>query len=392
MSEALLQPRRRAHAYRALSHPARGETSTVPRGGLTMLLGRNGAGKTTTLRTIMGLWQASSGRDPLRRPGHHDGLPPPISPEPGSPTCRKRWQSSPISPFARTSCWPPAADPSKPNRLDWILGLFPALERFWNLPAGNLSGGQKQMLAIARAIAEPRRLLLVDEPTKGLAPVMVRSMIEAFRRSESGRRDHPARRAEFFRRVSPRRPRGRRWMTDASCTRGPCASSSRIAICSSACSASAWTLTNDRYRNRATRTLADCVQDDWLPLPSRAGARWCWHSRFFGDLSSWVTLTVAGSRHGHDDLPHGLRPHARLRTDGRHQFRPRRLHLARRLRDADRARTSCRLGGGRFARGSISPCWRLCIGAAMAVTAAVGALFERVIVRPVYGSHSSRSS
>ena len=66
-------------------------------------------------------------------------------------------------------------------RLDWILGLFPALKRFWNLPAGNLSGGQKQMLAIARAIAEPRRLLLVDEPTKGLAPVMVRSMIEAFK-------------------------------------------------------------------------------------------------------------------------------------------------------------------------------------------------------------------
>jgi branched-chain amino acid transport system ATP-binding protein len=62
-----------------------------------------------------------------------------------------------------------------------MLGLFPALRRFWNLPAGNLSGGQKQMLAIARAIAEPRRLLLVDEPTKGLAPVMVRSMIEAFR-------------------------------------------------------------------------------------------------------------------------------------------------------------------------------------------------------------------
>jgi branched-chain amino acid transport system ATP-binding protein len=61
------------------------------------------------------------------------------------------------------------------------LGLFPALKRFWNLPAGNLSGGQKQMLAIARAIAEPRRLLLIDEPTKGLAPVMVRSMIEAFK-------------------------------------------------------------------------------------------------------------------------------------------------------------------------------------------------------------------
>jgi branched-chain amino acid transport system ATP-binding protein len=65
-------------------------------------------------------------------------------------------------------------------RLDWIFGLFPALKRFWNLPAGQLSGGQKQMLAISRAISEPRRLLLIDEPTKGLAPVIVRNMIDAF--------------------------------------------------------------------------------------------------------------------------------------------------------------------------------------------------------------------
>ena len=57
-----------------------------------------------------------------------------------------------------------------------------------------------------------------------------------------------------------------------------------------------------------------------------------------------------GPCHGHDDLPHGVRPDARLRPDGRHQFRPRRLHLARRLRDAPRARAACRLGDGRFAR------------------------------------------
>jgi branched-chain amino acid transport system ATP-binding protein len=68
-----------------------------------------------------------------------------------------------------------------PARLDWIFGLFPAMKRFWNGLAGNLSGGQKQMLAISRAIVEPRRLLLVDEPTKGLAPAIITNMIEAFR-------------------------------------------------------------------------------------------------------------------------------------------------------------------------------------------------------------------
>jgi branched-chain amino acid transport system ATP-binding protein len=66
-------------------------------------------------------------------------------------------------------------------RVDWICGFFPALKKFWHYPAGNLSGGQKQMVAIARAIVEPRKLLLVDEPTKGLAPAIVQSLMMAFR-------------------------------------------------------------------------------------------------------------------------------------------------------------------------------------------------------------------
>ena len=65
-------------------------------------------------------------------------------------------------------------------RLKWIFSLFPAVEKFWSYPAGKLSGGQKQMLAVARAVVEPRELLIIDEPSKGLAPAIVNNMIDAF--------------------------------------------------------------------------------------------------------------------------------------------------------------------------------------------------------------------
>jgi branched-chain amino acid transport system ATP-binding protein len=66
-------------------------------------------------------------------------------------------------------------------RLEWLFGLFPALKKFWLYPAGKLSGGQKQMLAIARAMVEPKQLLLIDEPSKGLAPAIVQNLIAALR-------------------------------------------------------------------------------------------------------------------------------------------------------------------------------------------------------------------
>jgi branched-chain amino acid transport system ATP-binding protein len=161
-------------------HILHGVSFGVPMGSLTMLLGRNGAGKTTTLRTIMGLWQASSGR--IR----FDGRDIAASATPDIARAGIAYVPESMGIFTDLTVrenivLAARSGPVDGARLDWMLGLFPALKRFWNLPAGNLSGGQKQMLAIARAIAEPRRLLLVDEPTKGLAPVMVRSMIEAFK-------------------------------------------------------------------------------------------------------------------------------------------------------------------------------------------------------------------
>jgi branched-chain amino acid transport system ATP-binding protein len=71
-------------------------------------------------------------------------------------------------------------------RIEWIFGFFPALRRFWLSRAGALSGGQKQMLSIARAIAEPRKLLLIDEPTKGLAPAIVVALIECLAEIKRG--------------------------------------------------------------------------------------------------------------------------------------------------------------------------------------------------------------
>ncbi|HZH50930.1 MAG TPA: ABC transporter ATP-binding protein [Microvirga sp.] len=161
-------------------HILHGVDFSVAPGSLTMLLGRNGAGKTTTLRTIMGLWQASAGS--IR----FDGRDITASATPDIARAGIAYVPESMGIFTdltvRENIVLAARNgPVDSTRLDWMLGLFPALKRFWNLPAGNLSGGQKQMLAIGRAIAEPRRLLLVDEPTKGLAPVMVRSMIEAFR-------------------------------------------------------------------------------------------------------------------------------------------------------------------------------------------------------------------
>ncbi len=171
------------HTHIGAYHILHGVDLAVPRGQLTMLLGRNGAGKTTTLRTIMGLWRASqgsvafSGMD-ITRLGTPEiaGLGVAYVPENmgifSDLTVKENMLLAARN--ART------VNDMDDTRLKWIFSLFPAVEKFWNHPAGKLSGGQKQMLAVSRAIVEPRELLIVDEPSKGLAPAIINNMIDAF--------------------------------------------------------------------------------------------------------------------------------------------------------------------------------------------------------------------
>ena len=172
------------HTHIGAYHILHGVDLSVPEGEVTMLLGRNGAGKTTTLRTIMGLWKASQGELRFRGQRLNETPTPDIAaggiayvPESMGIFTDLTVKEN-IVLAARAARHEGELDRA---RLDWIFGLFPALKKFWLYPAGKLSGGQKQMLAVARAIIEPRALILIDEPSKGLAPAIINNLIAALR-------------------------------------------------------------------------------------------------------------------------------------------------------------------------------------------------------------------
>ena len=176
------------HTHIGAYHILHGVDLQVPAGQVTMLLGRNGAGKSTTLRTVMGLWAASKGAvrfkgQPIGGPGAQLGTPDIAQlgiayvPEAMGIFTDLTVQDNMVL-AARSARRAAELDTA---RLEWIFGLFPALKKFWLYPAGKLSGGQKQMLAVARAICEPRALILIDEPSKGLAPSIIQNLISAFK-------------------------------------------------------------------------------------------------------------------------------------------------------------------------------------------------------------------
>ena len=160
------------------SHVLQNVTFDVPEGGVTALLGRNGVGKTTTLRAMMGLVPRRgsvtlAGREVTRLPTHaivRRGV--------GYvPEDRDVFAGLTVEENLRL------AERSSEPRYDLVYELFPELKTRGGQKAGTLSGGQQQMVAIARALLNENPILLVDEPTKGLAPLLVTEVAAALERA-----------------------------------------------------------------------------------------------------------------------------------------------------------------------------------------------------------------
>jgi branched-chain amino acid transport system ATP-binding protein len=165
------------HVHLGQSHVLQGVTFDVPEGGVTALLGRNGVGKTTTLRAILGLvgrrgsirfdeeelTSLPTHRVVQRRVGY-------------VPEDRDVFAGLTVAENLRL------AERDGEPRYELVYDLFPDLETRGAQPAGTLSGGQQQMLAIGRALLNDNRILLVDEPTKGLAPALVTEVAHVLER------------------------------------------------------------------------------------------------------------------------------------------------------------------------------------------------------------------
>ena len=147
----------------------------VPAGAIVALLGSNGAGKTTTLRTVSGLLRPRAGT--IRLEGEDlTALPPHAIVARGLghvPEGRRIWPGMSVLEHLRLGAFPRSARAHRETSLERVLALFPRLRERRGQAAGTLSGGEQQMLAIGRALMGRPRLLLLDEPSLGLAPRVV---------------------------------------------------------------------------------------------------------------------------------------------------------------------------------------------------------------------------
>jgi len=172
------------HTFIGQFHILEGVSVTVDSGGITVLLGRNGAGKTTTLRSIIGLTPPARGEirfdgKPINGKSTHAIAQLGIG---YVPEHRAIFKSLSVRENLQLA---ERARGDYIRKSDFIFELFPDLKRLIDLPGGKLSGGQQQMLAVARAMIPDNRLLLIDEPSEGLAPVIIEQLIAAIQRLSS---------------------------------------------------------------------------------------------------------------------------------------------------------------------------------------------------------------
>ena len=168
------------HTFIGQYHILEGVDIRVPRGSITALLGRNGAGKTTTLKSILGLSPPREGKvilggQEIQGMRSFDIAALGIG---YVPEHRAIFRDLTVEENLKI------AERKKGDynrKQDFIFDLFPDLQRLIELPGTNLSGGQQQMLAIARALVPDNQLLLIDEPSEGLAPVLIEQMMDAIR-------------------------------------------------------------------------------------------------------------------------------------------------------------------------------------------------------------------
>jgi branched-chain amino acid transport system ATP-binding protein len=168
------------HTFIGQFHILEDVSLVVPEGGITVLLGRNGAGKTTTLKSILGLTPPREGKvifagQEIQGKRAYDIANLGIG---YVPEQRAIFRALSVSENLKI------AERKKGDldrKSDFIFNLFPDLKRLYKLSGNQLSGGQQQMLAVARALVADNRLLLIDEPSEGLAPVLIEQMMEAIR-------------------------------------------------------------------------------------------------------------------------------------------------------------------------------------------------------------------
>jgi branched-chain amino acid transport system ATP-binding protein len=161
-----------------------GVSLTIDAGQFVSIVGPNGAGKTTLVNTIAGILKPKAGR--ILMDGHDiGGLPPHRHCQAGIalvPEGRRLFTTMSVAENLDIGSYLPAARAKRRESLDEVLALFPALKDRLQVPAGELSGGQQQMVAIGRALMARPRLLLLDEPSLGLSPLVTADMFRAIRR------------------------------------------------------------------------------------------------------------------------------------------------------------------------------------------------------------------